>query len=151
MSKCECKECIHEKVCRTREFPSIEEILKDGCQHFKNKSLFVELPCKVGDVVYVITEKHPCYACMCVDDFCHKHCTVKDKSKLVVKEAKVYYFLFQKSINTLQVEVAKAIHLVMHFLHFSIEDFGKTVFLTKEEAEKKLKEMEVGGNDTCSS
>ena len=49
MSKCECKECLHESVCRIREFPSIEEILKDGCQHYKSKSLFVELPCKCKD------------------------------------------------------------------------------------------------------
>ena len=52
MSKCECNNCIHEKVCRTREFPSIEEILKDGCHHYKDKSLCVELPCKVGDKIY---------------------------------------------------------------------------------------------------
>ncbi len=141
MSKCECKECVHEEVCRIREFPSLEEILKDGCPKYKDKSLFVELPCKVGDTVYVITEKHPCYACRYVEDFCHKYCAVKDKSKLVVKEAKVYYFLFQKTSNKIQLEVAQTINLAMHFLHLEIKDFGKTVFLTKEEAERKLKEV----------
>ena len=30
----------------------------------------------------------------------------------------------------------------MHFTYSDIDDFGKTVFLTKLEAEKKLKEME---------
>ena len=30
----------------------------------------------------------------------------------------------------------------MHFTYSDIDDFGKTVFLTKSEAEKKLKEME---------
>ena len=30
----------------------------------------------------------------------------------------------------------------MHFTYSDIDDFGKTVFLTKSEAKKKLKEME---------
>ena len=96
-------------------------------------------PCKVGDTVYVITERHPCYACMCCGDFCHKDCYIKDKQKLVVKEAKVFYFLFQEKHNKIQVKVGKTKHLQTHFLHFNLEDFGKTVFLTKEEAEKALK------------
>ena len=99
-------------------------------------------PCKVGDTVYVITEKHPCYACMCCGDFCHKDCHIKDKQKLVVKEAKVFYFLFQEMSNKIQVEVEKEKHLVKHFLHFTIEDFGKTVFLTREAAKRALKERE---------
>ena len=28
-----CKNCVHEKVCRIKEFPSIEEILKTGCDY----------------------------------------------------------------------------------------------------------------------
>ena len=100
----------------------------------------IELPCKVGDTVYVITERHPCYACMCVGDFCHKDCHINDKSKLVVKEAKVFYLLFQEMSNKIQVEVKKTKHLVGHFLGFDIKDFGKTIFLTKEEAEKALAE-----------
>ena len=110
----------------------------------KQSENVIELPCKIGDIVYVITEKHPCYACMCVDDFCHKSCILEDKTKLVVKAAKVFYFLLQETSNKIQVEVEQTKNLVMHFLHFEIEDFGKTVFLTKEEAEEALAKMEGG-------
>ena len=64
-----CKDCIHYDVCsgftptdldrdifdycregRTDEIPDIEE----RCNGFKPKSRFIELPCAVGDTVYVI-------------------------------------------------------------------------------------------------
>ena len=43
MSKCE--NCIHGNVCRIREFPSIKEILKDGCPHCKDvvKEIFEKI------------------------------------------------------------------------------------------------------------
>ena len=73
-----CKDCIHYDVCggfiptdldrdvfdycregRTDEIPVIEE----RCNSFKDKSRFVELPCKVGDTVWAIRDfkgiKHP--------------------------------------------------------------------------------------------
>ena len=127
----------------------IPKVGASQCAFFKDKSLSVDLPCAVGDKVYVITEKHPCYACMYVGDFCHKNCAVKDKSKLVVKEAKMFYFLFSEMSNKIQVEVAQSTHLVMHFLHFDIKDFGKTVFLTEEEARARLKECDELNCDGC--
>lgn len=36
------------------------------------------------------------------------------------------------------------VYCANNYYPFSIEDFGKTVFLTKEEAEAKLREMEAG-------
>lgn len=96
-------------------------------------------PCKMGQTVYVITEKHPCYACKWCGDFCHKDCHIKDKHKLVVKEAKVFYFLFQEMHKEMRLEVKGTEHLQMHFLHFDFDNFGKTVFLTREEAEQALK------------
>ena len=46
MSKCECRDCIHYEVCEYKG-----DML---CDYFKDKSLFVELPCKVGGTVYCI-------------------------------------------------------------------------------------------------
>lgn len=43
-----CDNCIHKKVCRIREFPSIKEILEDGCPHFKDKSPWVEVARKMS-------------------------------------------------------------------------------------------------------
>ena len=53
MSKC-CKNCVHGDVCRIRTYPSQYGLTGDGCDHHKDKSLCVELPCKVGDEVYYI-------------------------------------------------------------------------------------------------
>lgn len=101
-------------------------------------------PVKVGQTVYVITEKHPCYACKWCGDFCHKDCHIKNKSELVVKKAKVFYFLFQEMHKEMRLEVEETEHLQMHFLHFNLDDIGKTVFLTREEAERALERSENG-------
>ena len=119
--KHECKNCVHEKVCRIRNFPSIEEILKDGCDHYKDKSLFVELPCKVGDEIYYLT-------------------SIDTEKELNVKEifcGTVQAFGCDEKDIWLSVKYTNGL-----FYHHKSEDFGKTVFLTKEEAEVKLKEIE---------
>lgn len=117
MSKCECKNCVHEKVCRTREFPSIDEILKDGCPHYKDKSLFVELPCKVGDTVYI-------------SDF-------TEVIEAFVSNIEMFYNYLTKEIENV-VEV----RIIGNFsIHKNFKDFGETVFLTQAEAEEKLNEQ----------
>lgn len=114
MSKCECKKCIHEKVCRTREFPSIDEILKDGCPHYKDKSLFVELPVKLGQICYAL---YP--------------------YKNEVEECRVSS-LTQKADGSWKIRLTHN-HSVFEI---TLDKIGKTVFLTKEEAKQKLKELE---------
>ena len=48
-----CKECVHFEVCRGEYAEGIEQLLTcDGCEDFKDRSRFVELPCKLGDTVY---------------------------------------------------------------------------------------------------
>ena len=50
-----CKNCIKADVCKV-----LEDFYKDtfygryiqGCDFFKDRNRFVELPCKVGDTVY---------------------------------------------------------------------------------------------------
>lgn len=49
MSRAECKKCLHESVCRIRTYPSQYGLTGDGCDHYKSKSLFVELPCRCKD------------------------------------------------------------------------------------------------------
>ena len=52
MSKCECKECLHYDVCYDRiEFGETHDFKgKNGdCDHYKSKSLFVELPCRCAE------------------------------------------------------------------------------------------------------
>ena len=55
-----CKDCIHYDVCHNN-FKNIdlnEEMTDEHCcVYFKDKSLIVELPCKVGTKVYVISSQ----------------------------------------------------------------------------------------------
>lgn len=118
MSKCECKNCVHESVCRIREFPSIDEILKDGCNHYKDKSLVVELPCKVGDDLFVISQMRDKRILPFISEFECTSITIRKRSVTVYHEMDGFIKIFKK------------------------DDFGKTVFLTKEQAEEKLKEIE---------
>ena len=57
-----CKECIHYELCEVQAFNGFNknfEPEKDWkhCGVFKDKSKYIELPCKVGDVVYWIGRK----------------------------------------------------------------------------------------------
>lgn len=55
MSKCECNNCIHEKACKQIcEINGLSFGNYPYCDHYKDKSLVVELPCKVGDEVWAV-------------------------------------------------------------------------------------------------
>ena len=41
-----CKDCLHCEVCYYHDF--------EECEWFKDKSEWVHLPCKVGDIVYQV-------------------------------------------------------------------------------------------------
>lgn len=121
MSKCECKNCVHEEVCRIREFPSIDEILKDGCPHYKGKSLIVELPCKVGDEVWEI-----CYGI---------HYNMMSS---------VPYIATSRVIS---LHIEEEVLIETENANYYIEHIGKRLFFTREDAERKLKE--VGEMNKC--
>ncbi len=58
-----CKDCVHYDVCLSsyirKEYPTEVGYCEENeiCHLFKDKSKFIELPCKVGDTVYVIPSK----------------------------------------------------------------------------------------------
>ena len=81
-------------------------------EDLEEQGRLIKLPCKIGTEVYDIT---------CWDDI---------EEKVVVK-GKAYYRTVRKH------KVTK-----FPFTYSDINDFGKTVFLTKSEAEQKLNEME---------
>ena len=100
-----CENCLYDKNCQFLLKHKNKEV--EGCTAFEDKSEWVHLPCKVGDVVY-------CFAlCFGTDH--------NPKLKVVEKEI---------------VEL-KTIATVLG-LNFDINSIGKTVFLTREEAEKAL-------------
>ena len=111
-----CEDCIHYEVCTKMVFGG----RADDCKFYKDKSRFIELPCKVGDFVYIAGVVWDCTLrdCLC----CNNEEDV-EKSNCPYKAAN--RFLFKKKF---QLEM--------------IPNIGKTVFLTIEEAENALKERE---------
>ena len=81
-------------------------------EDLEEQGLLLRLPCKIGTKVYNIT-------------------WWDDVQKKVVVKGKTYYRTIHKH------KVSKST-----FGYTDIDDFGKTVFLTKSEAEQKSKEME---------
>lgn len=112
-----CKDCVHYEMCEALEKNGISKIHPSLCGCFKDKSKFIELPCKVGDMVWVINRKE-IYNCrvygISIDYKCAWFTFFYNGLFPEFKEKKVYY----------------------------LSEFGKTVFLTKEEAEQALKESE---------
>lgn len=86
-------------------------------QQLEEQGKLVKLPCKIGTEVYDITWWD------------------NVQEKIVVK-GKVYYRTVHKN------KVTK-----LPFTYSDIDNFGKTVFLTKSEAEAKLKELRGGENE----
>ena len=89
-----------------QEHASVREYLKE-LQHYKDleeQGRLIELPCKVGDTVYLV----------------HRY---REETRLICN-------------NVPECEIVP-----MSFDLILFDSFGKTVFLTKEEAEAKLKEL----------
>ena len=112
---CEEIDAVYRKL---KEYEDLEE-----------QGRLVKLPCKVGDVVYVVTSPFNVF-----DDIEYDE-NMKDE----VYESYVSSATFYKSGEQYRI-YAKATN---HFIgaYFRECDFGKTVFLTKSEAEAKLKEL----------
>lgn len=108
-----CKDCVHYDICE--KLRPIEYCMDITCSHFKNKANFVELPCKVGDKVWLIKSLN------------------WQRTEWGIKEGKVS-MIQQKADKSWKFRVTEN-HSVQDY---TIDSIGKTVFLTKEEAEQKL-------------
>ncbi len=120
-----CKDCIHECVCAPLcSGIDMNLMMQDKnvellCSNFKDKSRFIELPCKVGDVVFWITTDNKIRW--------NKVFSIKIESK----DDHYTYFVKCGIFNQFSM-----------FYEFVI---GRDCFLTKEEAEKALNEREKNG------
>lgn len=109
-----CKDCIHYDVC---EFHLDEKttMTVNECMHFKDKSKFVELPCKVGTKVYTI-----------------------EKGRNDTEYIKINGHTYQRMVP--QYYITEHEYSLTDFaLGIKI---GVQLFLTKEEAYQALKERE---------
>lgn len=135
-----CKNCLHYEVCADvmkKELFIKEKMLKIAnpiCKCFLDKSKIIELPCKVGDTVYEFDD--------IVDvDFCNE-CEsyyAGGMGDYPCCEKTTHGFRHSKCIKI--VERVADEDFILRFLKY----FGKTVFLTREEAERALKEREKYG------
>ena len=104
-------------------------------EDLEEQGRLIKLPCKAGDTVYVVTSPFNVF-----DDI-----EYDENTKDEVYESYVSSTTFYKSGEQYRI-YAKATN---HFIgaYFRECDFGKTVFLTKSEAEAKLKELRGGENE----
>ena len=104
-------------------------------EDLEEQGRLIKLPCKAGDTVYVVTSPFNVF-----DDI-----EYDENTKDEVYESYVSSTTFYKSGEQYRI-YAKATN---HFIgaYFRECDFGKTVFLTKYEAEAKLKELRGGENE----
>ena len=111
-----CKDCLHFEVCESiskrESFATLH--CAEECPCFTYKSEWVHLPCKVGDVVYQVTRNF-------------------------ISEFRVRFVEIATCGNLfLHTDLISVIVYTGEF--FSESDIGKTVFLTREEAEKALED-----------
>ncbi len=122
-----CKDCIHYDVCKRiddkMEFKnmSLNETIQEMCKDFKDKSKYIELPCKVGDTVYVIKNNK-----ICAKDIVYYN---KIHSRVAEQNEEYWHCVDKDRIS-------------INVITFYPENIGQTVFLTKSEAEQKLKELQ---------
>ena len=122
-------ESIHQILRELKEYRELEETGK-----------LIKLPCKVGDTLYLLdhecTEgmKYNCEIDGIMEGYLCRSCgTYPCTLRPSVQEVVVDSITIIKD-NTMGVEL-------VNLRDVKIEDFGKTIFLTREEAELKLKEM----------
>lgn len=116
-----CKDCINYNICG-EEKPygnSIRTVCKaNGWKLFKDKSKIIELPCKVGDVVYV--------------NFSMQGWYLRKKNRPYI--AKIVFIGINGEENFFNVVYSGYDYM----FSFKFSDIGETVFLTREDAEKAL-------------
>ena len=105
-----CEECIHQTVCFNRYKEFEQEA--ELCEYFSDKAKWVHFPCKVGTQVFFLRDKNNIIE------------TSVEKIIFKGKEGKGCYIKLECNA----------------MYETSCQSIGKTVFFTKESAEKALEE-----------
>lgn len=121
-----CKDCLHYEACKGTYYTAKgcdnialydfdgEMYADSGCEDFTDRSEWVHLPCNIGDVLFrTIPWRNT------IDE-----CIVSS--------------LTQKADKTWKIRLTSGIFRTT--FEITTNDIGKTVFLTREEAEKALEE-----------
>lgn len=127
-----CKDCLHFEACKYMyEAAFVNQLFPFGtcdfgtCDQYKDRSRFVELPCKVGDTVYRI-DKGGYYP----------------KYEPFVQELTVTEISWKhEKYGTKDLGFA----IIANGIRYKFSSIGKTVFLTREEAETELARRTANG------
>lgn len=122
-----CKDCInYTKCCNSflKDFCMVLDPEREICSIFKDRSRFVELPCKVGDTVYIIAR-------------------ISGKEEII--QDSVESFTISSFVDNTPIILFDGIETC----DWDSSDFGKRVFLTKEQAEQALRLRERENNGKC--
>lgn len=131
-----CKDCTHYDVCIESGRVILELYGEDDainfCSYFKDASKFIELPCSIGDTVYEIQDAidwHLCENCEFYtepwpgDPDCCEKTDSRRRAKACIK------------IESKEATLDDILNWMLY------DKFNKTVFMTQEEAQKKLEEL----------
>ena len=115
-----CKDCYHYDVCAINGIDVENTTFKKElcCGEFKDKSRIIELPCNMGDTVY--------------------HTTTFGICQLTV--AGIHLFWNKRKTRIKRYSYIVGLNNLDYTYRLPLKEIGKTVFLTKEQAEAKLKE-----------
>lgn len=122
-----CKDCIHYERCDTIFDGLLSNRDNEPCHQFDDKSRYIKLPCKVGDTVYI-------------------KWGLNSLAKGVYP-VKVYALRFDTKKNNMRICVEGDFKITAYggeYTHyyngtFAWDSVGKSVFLTREKAERTLK------------
>lgn len=121
MSK-SCKDCLHNGVCYMQETCNdIEQQLKNFmCENFTNRSEWAHLPCELGDIVFYFQGAYH----------------LKNKSMWKIRPIKVTEFSMKMGKNGKLYPLS----IIANGTRYPLTSIGKTLFLSRKEAEKALEE-----------
>lgn len=120
-----CKDCYHCEACEDR-FAGLKKICVDEpvkhlelnpavekcCKNFKDKSRIIELPCKVGDIFFIIAQRF-------------------EKGKYTD------FFIDERQISCFEYDGKKLIVYDFSGMYYNIDN----IYFEKSKAEAKLKEI----------
>jgi hypothetical protein len=119
VEKMNCKDCIHyndniDFCMALRKETTVEA---EHCKYFKDRSRFIELPCKIGDVVFCDLEDY-------------RDSKITERNNSYLDECVVTEIVMDKFYNQILITVIN--YKLMEYAKFWADEFGKLVF-TKDD------------------
>ena len=120
-----CRDCLHFKACYEMATANGAEefntLFANKCEDFTDRSEWVHLPCEVGDIVFYFQGAYH----------------LKNKNNWEVRPIKVTEF----STKIGRSGKVYPLSIIANGTRYPLTSIGKTIFLTREEAEKALEGM----------